>query len=151
MVESEIDPQICAPAARQIVIRKGTTADHRAAEAIQLAAFGHVHWPFRDDLFLVAELDGEMAAYMVWRQTAYPDEFEILSFATHPRHQRKGLARRLMEAFRRERRGDCFLEVRESSAGARAFYQTMGFEETGTRHAYYKNNSEGAIVMKLRM
>jgi len=65
------------------VIRDGAPADHAAAEAIQMEAFGHVHWPFGDEPFKVAELaGGEMMGYMVWRRT-FTDEFEILSLATH--------------------------------------------------------------------
>ena len=152
MVDTEIQPAPCSAAeGPRVIIREGTTAHHRAAEAVQLAAFDHIHWPFTDDLFLWVEVDGEMGAYLVWRQTAYPDEFEILSLATHPKHQRKGLARKLVQTFCDGREGDIFIEVRESNWGSRAFYKSLGFVETGRRHAYYENNREGAIVMKLRI
>jgi len=39
--------------------------------------------------------------------------------------------------------------VRESNVGAIGFYETLGFQKTGVRHAYYGNTGEGAIIMKL--
>lgn len=139
------------PVISEAVIREGVPADHAAAEEIQRAAFGDVHWPFGDDPFKVAELaGGEMIAYLVWRRT-FTDEYEILSLATHPQHRRKGVARALLHAFSSKHRGDVFLEVRESNQSAIAFYEAMGFTRTGVRHAYYGDTSEGAIVMKLQL
>jgi ribosomal-protein-alanine N-acetyltransferase len=39
-----------------------------------------------------------------------------------------------------------FLEVRESNASARRFYEKLGFQETGRRKAYYSNPTEDAIL-----
>jgi ribosomal-protein-alanine acetyltransferase len=144
-----VDPKR-RPVISEAVIREGVPADHAPAEEIQRAVFGFVHWPFGDDPFNVAELaGGEMIAYLVWRRT-FTDEFEILSLATHPQHRRKGVARALLHAFCVKYRGDVFLEVRESNHSAIAFYEAMGFERTGVRHAYYEDTGEGAIVMKLQ-
>ncbi|HEY3839513.1 MAG TPA: GNAT family N-acetyltransferase [Bryobacteraceae bacterium] len=138
------------PMIHEATIRDGVPADHAGAREIQMAAFGDVHWPFGDEPLKVAEIaGGEMLGYLVWRRT-FDDEFEILSLATHPKHRRKGVARALIHDFCARHKGDVFLEVRESNLGAIAFYESIGFERTGVRHAYYGNNSEGAIVMKLR-
>ena len=136
------------PVISEAVIREGVPADHGPAAAVQLAAFGDVHWPFGDEPFKVAEIDGEITAYLVWRRT-FTDEFEILSIATHPKHRRKGLARALIHEFCSAYKGDLFLEVRESNVGAIGFYETLGFRKTGVRHSYYADNGDGAIVMKL--
>ena len=134
----------------EAVIRDGVPADHAPAREIQQAAFGSEHWPFGEEPFKVAELaSGEMMGYMVWRST-YTNEFEILSLATHPQHRRKGIARALVHEFCSGHKGDVFLEVRESNHGAIAFYESMGFAKTGVRHAYYADNGDGAIVMKLQ-
>lgn len=139
------------PVISEATIRDGGPADHAQAEDIQRAAFGQLHWPFGDDPLKVAELrGGEMMGYLVWRRT-FTDEFEILSLATHPRHQRKGVARALVHEFRSGHRGSVFLEVRESNDGAIAFYESLGFERTGVRHAYYGSNGEGAVVMRLEL
>ena len=142
------------PVIHEATIRQGVPADHGPAEEIQRAAFGHVHWPFGEEPFKVAEMSGgELMGYLVWRQT-FTDEFEILSLATHPAHRRKGVARALVHEFCATNfpaaiRGDVFLEVRESNLGAVAFYESMGFRKTGLRHAYYGDSGEGAIIMKL--
>lgn len=136
------------PVISEAVIRAGVAADHAPAAAVQIAAFGHTHWSFGDEPFKVAEIDGETVAYLVWRRT-FTDEFEILSIATHPQHRRKGLARALIHEFCSAYKGDVFLEVRESNAGAIAFYASLGFRKTGVRHSYYADTGDGAVVMKL--
>jgi ribosomal-protein-alanine N-acetyltransferase len=40
-----------------------------------------------------------------------------------------------------------FLEVRESNAGARAFYSKMGFVEAGRRKNYYREPAEDALLL----
>jgi ribosomal-protein-alanine N-acetyltransferase len=42
-----------------------------------------------------------------------------------------------------------FLEVRASNDGAREMYRRFGFEETGRRPRYYRDNAEDAILMTL--
>jgi ribosomal-protein-alanine N-acetyltransferase len=42
-----------------------------------------------------------------------------------------------------------FLEVRESNEPARTLYQAMGFQQVGTREAYYHNPNETGIVMRI--
>ena len=136
------------PVISEAVIRTGVPADHAPATTVQLAAFGEVHWPFGDEPFKVAEIEGELVAYLVWRRT-FTDEFEILSIATHPQHRRKGLGRALIHEFCAAHKGNVFLEVRESNGGAIAFYESLGFRKTGVRHSYYQDNGDGAIIMKL--
>lgn len=136
------------PVISEAIIREGVPADHAPGAAVQLAAFGHEHWPFGDEPFKVAEIDGEVVAYLVWRRT-FTDEFEILSIATHPLHRRKGLGRALIREFCSGNRGDVFLEVRETNQEAIAFYKSLGFTTTGVRHSYYADNGDGAIIMKL--
>jgi ribosomal-protein-alanine N-acetyltransferase len=42
-----------------------------------------------------------------------------------------------------------FLEVRESNLAAQELYRKFGYEETGRRRRYYKDNDEDAILMNL--
>jgi ribosomal-protein-alanine N-acetyltransferase len=42
-----------------------------------------------------------------------------------------------------------FLEVRESNLAAQEMYRKFGYEETGRRRRYYKDNDEDAILMNL--
>ena len=42
-----------------------------------------------------------------------------------------------------------FLEVRESNLAAQEMYRKFGYEKTGRRKRYYKDNDEDAILMTL--
>ena len=42
-----------------------------------------------------------------------------------------------------------FLEVRASNLDAQTMYRKFGFEVTGRRPAYYRDNAEDAILMTL--
>jgi len=78
-------------------------------------------------------------------------EAEILNLAVAPAWRRRGIGRGLMETalegavsagVRR-----VFLEVRESNAGARAFYSRLGFAEGGRRRNYYRDPEEDALLL----
>lgn len=76
-------------------------------------------------------------------------EAELLTIAVDPVAQRRGVGRRLMQAFLEElaRRGaeTVFLEVAESNAAARALYARAGFTETGRRRGYYQSPDGRAV------
>ena len=42
-----------------------------------------------------------------------------------------------------------FLEVRASNLAAQDLYRKFGFEESGVRRRYYRDNDEDAILMTL--
>jgi [ribosomal protein S18]-alanine N-acetyltransferase len=42
-----------------------------------------------------------------------------------------------------------FLEVRENNHAAQEMYRKFGYENTGRRKRYYKDNDEDAILMTL--
>ncbi|MGV6848708.1 MAG: GNAT family N-acetyltransferase [Marinibacterium sp.] len=69
------------------------------------------------------------------------DEAELLTFATHPGHQRQGHARRLMTDWQDEaaRRGAAraFLEVAEDNVPALGLYLSGGYSVAGRRRGYY--------------
>ena len=76
-------------------------------------------------------------------------EAELLTIATHPDHQRQGLARRIMETWQREAtaRGaaEAFLEVAADNMPAQALYQSYGFAECGRRAGYYTRKGTPAV------
>ena len=82
------------------------------------------------------------------------DEAEILTLATHPAHQRKGLARSALAAFMTRARllgvTRALLDVAEDNLPARALYTDAGFAEIGRRAAYYQSRARSgqtALVM----
>lgn len=75
------------------------------------------------------------------------DEIHITTLAVRPEHRRSGIARTLFTAILDEfpDAKEAYLEVRPSNEGARVFYASLGFRETGTRPRYY--GDEDAILM----
>src|SRR5208282_510977 len=81
------------------------------------------------------------------------DEGEILNLAVAVRCRRQGEGRALLgtllATFSEKGVTRVFLEVRESNAGAIAFYKTFGFQPIATRKDYYQEPVEAAVVMEL--
>jgi ribosomal-protein-alanine N-acetyltransferase len=132
------------------VIRRGDAGDLEAVEALQSNSPEAAHWPPAEYLqheFTVADSDGAVAGFLVWRTLA-PGECEVLNLVVSRDFRRKGVARRLLAPLLNPPGNDVFLEVRESNHGARFFYKSMGFKEVGARQEYYTGPVESAIVMK---
>jgi [ribosomal protein S18]-alanine N-acetyltransferase len=94
---------------------------------------------------------GTISGIVVGRRVL--DEAEILNLAVRLQFRRTGvgreLVRRLLEEFAGQGVSRVFLEVRESNAGALAFYERIGFRVVGTRKDYYQAPAEAATVMEL--
>lgn len=83
------------------------------------------------------------------------DEAELLTIATHPDHQRQGLARKCMVNWQALAQSlganNAFLEVAEDNFPARGLYSDSGFGVFGRRKAYYPRpeaESVDALLMK---
>jgi len=100
---------------------------------------------------LVCENGTVISGIAIGRMAA--DEAEILNLAVRQETRRRGegklLVGRLLEEYRRCRVSRVFLEVRESNAGAMAFYESLGFQAVGKRKDYYQDPKEAALVMEL--
>lgn len=99
----------------------------------------------------VVEQDGRLAGVVVaWLLV---DEVHIATIATHPDFRRQGIAQALLAHVLKlgaeEGAVSSFLEVRASNVAAQAMYRKFGYEETGRRPRYYKDNGEDAILMTL--
>ena len=85
------------------------------------------------------------------------DEVTLLNVAVRRDHQRRGIARLMIQDMLGRRVADgagrCLLEVRESNRGARALYQSLGFVVDGKRPDYYPvgEGREDAVLMSLEM
>ena len=142
------------------VIRKMTVEDIPAVVALDQLSFS-LPWPERSFRFeltqntasrcWVAEVDGHMVGMIVnWLLV---DEVHVATLATHPDFRRQGIAKELLAHSLRYMSGEgavsSFLEVRESNTAAREMYRKFGYEDTGRRRGYYKDNNEDAILMTL--
>ena len=99
--------------------------------------------------------DGVVSGYAVMSLAA--DEVHVLNICIAPEHQGRGLGRHLLRALlkhARDRRAQrVFLEVRPSNPGAKALYESEGFNEIGRRPRYYpaQDGREDAIVMAMEL
>ena len=99
----------------------------------------------------VAEQGGQIIGVVVaWLLL---DEVHIATIATRPEFRRQGIAQALLahvlKSGAQEGALSPFLEVRASNSAAQAMYHKFGYEETGRRLRYYKDNGEDAILMTL--
>ena len=99
----------------------------------------------------VADLDGKIVGMIVvW---LIIDEAHVATLATHPDFRRRGIAKKLLAHALRHLMDDgarsSFLEVRESNIAAQEMYRKFGYEASGRRPRYYKDNDEDAILMNL--
>ena len=86
------------------------------------------------------------------------DELHLLNITVAPAAQRRGHARRLIDALvglaRARRAGQLWLEVRDTNERARRMYERLGFVQVGVRKSYYPagfGRREDAVVMSLQI
>lgn len=131
------------------MIRQGTEADLAVVARIQAGAPEASQWAVAEYLgygFYVCERGGVVAGFSVWRGVG-EGEWELLNVAVDGAMRRQGVGQELMAALPA---GRVFLEVRESNAAAREFYQASGFRVLGKRRGYYQSPTEDGIVMELQ-
>lgn len=143
-----------------LFIRKMMPDDIPAVIQIDQISFS-LPWPERSFRFevteniasrcWVAEVDQRVVGMIVaWLLV---DEVHVATIATHPDFRRQGIARRLLSHTLARAMDEgaisSFLEVRESNLAAQEMYRKFGYEATGRRKRYYKDNDEDAILMNL--
>ena len=144
-----------------IAIREMRIDDLQAVVEIDQMSFS-LPWPegsFRYEVgqnkaarCLVAETDDKRLAAMVvsW---VIVDELHIATLATHMDFRRQGIGSQLLAGAladgRKRGATRAMLEVRESNEAAQAMYRKFGFEVTGRRASYYRDNGEAALLMTL--
>ena len=144
----------------KLIIRKMTVEDLPAVVQLDKMSFS-LPWPERSFRFeltdnpvsrcWVAEVDGKLVGtIVVWLLV---DEAHVATLATHPDFRRRGIAKRLLSHalsnLLKEGARSSFLEVRVSNTVAREMYRKFGYEESGRRPRYYRDNDEDAILMNL--
>lgn len=140
-----------------MIIRKMLEKDLFEVEQIEQICFTSDAWSESSFLYaiesnellsLVAEVDGEIAGYIVATKII---EANIDSIAVASKYRRQGIAEKLIKAAFEGFSGEVFLEVRQSNSAARELYKKLGFEELYTRKDYYENPIENAIIMKSQL
>ena len=133
-----------AEAAASLFAAAPEASSWSAQDIAQLQAAGARVW--------VDVEEGELAGAVASREAV--GEAEILNLAVGASWRRRGIGRRLMERAVEEAIsrgvGRIFLEVRESNAGARAFYARLGFAGEGRRRNYYRDPAEDALLLSRR-
>jgi [ribosomal protein S18]-alanine N-acetyltransferase len=151
-----------APAPSPWAIRPMADADVAAVVRIERASY-QFPWSegiFRDCLRVgylcrVAERAARPEGYAV--MSACAGEAHILNLCVHESARRHGLGRELLvymlERAVTQGMADAFLEVRPSNTIATRLYQSLGFEQIGTRRGYYQavGGREDASVLRLRL
>ncbi len=135
-----------------VEIRRMRESDAERVGAIQEESPEAAQWKAEDYLGFetwVAEADGQVVGFLALRETG-GGEAEVLNVAVDGGWRRRGVARAMICKGLSGRFEEVYLEVRESNAGARRLYGSMGFGEVGVRPNYYKRPRETGIVMKLR-
>ena len=142
-------------------IRKMTLEDVPTVLVLDQISFS-LPWPERSFRFeltenmasrcWVAEVDGRIVGMVVgWLLV---DEMHIATIATHPDYRRQGIASKLLLHTLLKSMDEgaltSFLEVRESNLAAQEMYLKFGYEKTGRRKRYYRDNDEDAILMLLK-
>lgn len=101
---------------------------------------------------MVAEMDGEIAGFMVYWVVV--GEIHLLNLAVHPELRRRGvgssLVRFLLDLADSHQIMYLLLEVRVSNKAAQSLYRNFGFKPVTIRQSYYTDNGEDAIVMCIR-
>jgi [ribosomal protein S18]-alanine N-acetyltransferase len=154
-----------------LLIRAATSADLPDLMALAMESKFAAHWsesqyrqifsqstPRR--IILVASDQGagedrdkqcDLLAFVVAR-VVQPD-WEIENLVVRAISQRQGIATRLLNHIRKSAKSEnamkLFLEVRRSSAGARALYKKFGFQNCGYRRRYYSDPADDAVLYQL--
>jgi ribosomal-protein-alanine N-acetyltransferase len=143
------------------VIRAATVADVAAIAGLEAEALGDdawseglVHEGVAGNLptihYLVAERGAEVVAYAV--ASVAGDIAELQRIAVRPDARRAGLASRLLdEVVELSRAGGAdrlLLEVRDTNAGALAFYAARGFVEVDRRPRYYQDGAPAVVLRR---
>ena len=144
----------------KFVIRKMTLEDMPGVIDLDQKSFS-LPWPERSFRFeltanpasrsWVADFEGKIVGMIVvW---LIIDEAHVATLATHPDFRRRGIAKKLLSQallhLMEDGAQSSFLEVRESNFAAQEMYRKFGYEASGRRPHYYRDNDEDAILMNL--
>ena len=98
--------------------------------------------------YFVVKEEGRVVGYIGFEEIA--GEGHIINLAVDPKVRRHGIGKNLVQSVLDKTEIKVFyLEVRESNLAAHKLYQGLNFKIVGQRKAYYQDNREDALIMKL--
>jgi ribosomal-protein-alanine N-acetyltransferase len=132
-------------------------------EVSELSAWGwdayhHEMQSRTDTIMLVARHDAksyehQLAGFIVAR--VFADELHVNNVAIRPEFRGRGLGSTLLQTTLNEARTRSAriaqLEVRAANEAAQRLYQRCGFEVVGRRKNYYREPTEDALLMSLKL
>ncbi|WGL53274.1 ribosomal protein S18-alanine N-acetyltransferase [Nocardioides sp. BP30] len=146
-----------------MVVRPARAADIDAIADLEAESFPQDPWPagylteavaglLHSVVVLVAEDAGVVVGHAI--ASVVYEIAELQRIAVTRQQRRRGLAGALLSAVREDARGKgaerLLLEVRETNAGALAFYERAGFVEIDRRSRYYRDGTT-AIILQLSL
>lgn len=148
-------------AALDVVVRPLVAGDLAALDRMERTLFGASAWSrqmLADELvgpgrtYVGAELPG--GALVGYAGTWYDGrDVQVMTVATDPGYQGRGIARRLLvtllERARALRAESVLLEVRVDNPSAIHLYESLGFTQLGRRRGYYQPENVDAWTMQL--
>ena len=151
--------------AASITVRKMVAADVEQVVALAASLQHAPHWPqpvyiaALDDTSLPRRValvaaqvqSGNIAGFAV--ASLLPPLAELESIAVRADEQRQGIGSKLLARLAYELKAaevsELLLEVRASNTAGIAFYESLGWRQTGLRPRYYAEPEEDAILMSL--
>lgn len=104
-------------------------------------------------IYVVAVADSKIVGYA--NASAVCGECELNRIAVLPEFRNlkigEALLKEVAAACKAAENNIMFLEVRESNCRAIGLYKKFGFEKCGLRKNYYKNPTENAVLMSLKI
>ena len=98
---------------------------------------------------------GKLAGFIVGREVANEEDWEIENMVVAESERRQGFASALVADLLKRARGKntCrfWLEVRAGNAAAIGLYRRFAFEEESRRKNYYSHPTEDALVLALKL
>jgi ribosomal-protein-alanine N-acetyltransferase len=83
------------------------------------------------------------------------DEAELFNIGVVPSHQRRGLAKQVLQYvldhYQNQDVATVTLEVRSRNQAARKLYESLGFKQIASRPDYYPINLDDAIIYQIQL
>ncbi|MEM9290642.1 MAG: GNAT family N-acetyltransferase [Acidobacteriota bacterium] len=155
ITDSVAPPSLLKSSSKQLRVARAHPENAADLAAVDALAFGDDRWSANQlqgslataGTHLRADLGSVLVGFALFQQVA--DEAELLRIAVSPSWRRQGIALRLLRdglsALQVAGIQDCHLEVHRDNLGARALYESNGFELVGSRNGYYRDGGDALL------